>query len=99
MGGSHWHRQDPQTRTPGVGGAARAPQLGSTQCLPLPGMGLQSLLKMELVCLAVFLCILVCVNSAFLICVTLAFLISVNRAFLICVKPAFLICVNRALLC
>jgi len=80
-------------------GQPEPPRLGSSQCLPLPGMGLQSLLKMELVCLAVFLCILVCVNSSFLICVTLPFLFSVNRAFLICVKPAFLICVNQALLC
>ena len=99
MGGSRWHMQDPQTRTPGVGGVARAPRLGSTQCLPPPGMGLQSLLKTDFLCLAVFLCFLVLVNRAFLICVTLAFLISVNHAFLICVNPVFLICVNRAFLC
>ena len=74
MGGSHWHRQDPQTRTPGVGGAARAPRLGSTQCLPLPGMVLQRLLKIDLVCLAAFLCVLVYADPAFLI--------RVNRAFL-----------------
>ena len=91
--------QDPQTRIPGVGGAARAPRLGDAQCLPLPGMWLESLLKIELVRLVVFLCVLVCVNRAFLVCATLAFLICVNHAFSICVNSAFLICVNRAFLC
>ena len=55
-------------------GQPKPPRLGSTQCLPLPGMWLQSLLKIELVCLVVFLCVLICVNRAFLICVNRAFL-------------------------
>lgn len=41
--------------------------LGSTQCLPLPGMRLQSLLKIGLVWLIVFLCVLICANRAFFV--------------------------------
>lgn len=63
-----------QTRTPGAGGAASTPQLGSSQCLPLQGMWLTSLLKIELVCLVLFPSVLICVNSAFLICVNHPFL-------------------------
>ena len=59
--------QDPKTRTPGAGEAAEPPSLAALSACPSKEMWLQSLLKMGLIFLIVFLCVLICVNHAFFV--------------------------------